>query len=112
MAEADMEIKRAKISVLVPVYNVERYLRRCLDSILAQTFPELEILCLDDGSTDASGAVLDEYAGRDSRIKVIHKENTGYGNTMNLAITMAEGEDIGICIRKCTLWRNSGNWIL
>lgn len=96
MAEADMEIKRAKISVLVPVYNVERYLRRCLDSILAQTFPELEILCLDDGSTDASGAVLDEYAGRDSRIKVIHKENTGYGNTMNLAITMAEGEYIGI----------------
>lgn len=86
----------AKISVLVPLYNVEKYLRRCLDSILKQTFSDLEILCMDDGSTDSSGTILDEYANKDSRIKVIHKKNTGYGNTMNQAISMASGEYIGI----------------
>ena len=86
----------AEISVLVPVYNVERYVRACLDSILAQSFTDFEVICMDDGSTDGSGAILDEYASRDSRIKVVHKKNSGYGNTMNEAMRMAQGKYVGI----------------
>ena len=85
-----------KISVLVPVCNVEKYIRKCLDSILGQTFTDMEIICMDDGSTDSSGKILDEYAKKDSRIKVVHKENSGYGNTMNQALLLAQGEYIGI----------------
>ncbi len=69
----------AEISVLVPVYNVELYLKECLDSLINQSFRDIEIICVDDGSTDESGNILDQYAISDSRIKVIHKENTGYG---------------------------------
>lgn len=68
----------AEISILMPVYNVERYLGACIESILAQTFTDFEVICIDDGSTDKSGIILDEYALKDGRIKVIHKENTGY----------------------------------
>lgn len=88
--------KVAEISILVPVYNVERYVRACLDSILAQSFTDFEVICIDDGSTDSSGVILDEYAYKDSRIKVIHKRNSGYGHTMNVAMKMAEGNYIGI----------------
>ncbi|OUP29921.1 glycosyltransferase [Bacteroides sp. An19] len=66
-----------KISVIVPVYNVEQYLPRCIDSILAQTFTDFELLLIDDGSTDNSGKICDEYASKDSRIRVFHKENGG-----------------------------------
>ena len=66
----------AEISVLVPVYNVELYLKECLDSLINQSFRDIEIICVDDGSTDESGNILDQYAISDSRIKVIHKENT------------------------------------
>lgn len=86
----------AKISILVPVYNVEDYLERCLDSIRNQTFSDLEIICMDDGSTDNSGVILDKYADRDERFRVIHKENSGYGNTMNQALSLARSEYIGI----------------
>lgn len=86
----------AKISVLVPVCNVEDYLERCLDSIRNQTFSDLEIICMDDGSTDHSGAILDKYADKDGRFRVVHKENSGYGSTMNKALSLAEGEYIGI----------------
>lgn len=86
----------ARISVIVPVFNVEKYLTKCIDSILAQTYKDLEVLCMDDGSTDNSGQILDEYASLDSRIKVIHKKNSGYGDTMNRAIQLATGEYIGI----------------
>ena len=86
----------AEISVLVPVCNVERYVGECLDSILAQTFTDYEVICMDDGSTDRSGAILDQYALRDCRIKVIHKVNSGYGNTMNEAIRIAKGRYISI----------------
>ena len=65
------------ISVIIPVYNVEKYLSECIDSILAQTYSDFEIILVNDGSTDKSGAVCDEYAAKDSRIKVIHKENGG-----------------------------------
>lgn len=86
----------AEISILVPVYNVEKYLRKCLDSILAQTFTDFEVICMDDGSTDGSGKILDEYALADERIRVIHKENSGYGKTMNAALQLAGGRYIGI----------------
>lgn len=79
------------ITVVVPVYNVERYLRPCIGSILAQTYENLEILLIDDGSTDGSGAVCDEYQEKDSRIRVIHKENTGQADTRNLGIDLAAG---------------------
>ena len=89
-------ISLVKISVIVPVYNVERYLKQCLDSIISQTLKDIEIICVDDGSTDSSGEILDDYAKQDSRIKVYHKHNTGYGNTMNLGMNMATGEYISI----------------
>lgn len=86
----------AEISILMPVYNVEKYLEACIDSVLAQTFTDFEVICIDDGSTDKSGIILDDYALKDSRIKVIHKENTGYGKTMNMALGKAKGKYIGI----------------
>lgn len=85
-----------KVSVIVPVYNVQKYLRQCLDSIVNQTLKEIEIICVDDGSTDSSGKILDEYVNKDSRIRVIHKENSGYGNSMNIGFDAARGEYIGI----------------
>jgi len=86
----------AEISILVPVYNVEKYLETCLDSILAQTFTDFEVICMDDGSTDRSGNILDAYVLKDEKIKVVHKDNSGYGNTMNTAIQLAKGRYIGI----------------
>ena len=80
------------ITVIVPIYNVERYLGPCIDSILAQTYETLEILLLDDGSADGSGTLCDEYREKDSRIRVIHKENTGQADTRNLGIDLASGE--------------------
>ena len=85
-----------KISVIIPVYNVEKYLRECLDSVVNQTLKDIEIICVDDGSTDSSGRILDEYASKDDRIKVLHKENGGYGKAMNIGIDNATGEYIGI----------------
>lgn len=84
------------VSVVIPVCNAQKYLRECLDSILSQTLTDLELICVDDGSKDDSGAMLDEYARRDSRIRVIHKENTGYGHSMNVGFDAARGEYIGI----------------
>lgn len=85
-----------KVSVLVPIYNVERYLPQCLDSLLAQTLQDIEIICIDDGSTDRSGAIADDYAAKDSRVHVIHKKNSGYGDSMNVGLSEASGEYIGI----------------
>ncbi len=85
-----------KISVCVPIYNVEKYLRECLDSIINQTLKEVEIICVNDGSTDNSLNILKEYAKKDNRIKVIDKENSGYGASMNVALDSAQGEYIGI----------------
>lgn len=65
------------ISVIVPVYNVERYLRRCVDSILHQTYQDLEVLLVDDGSTDASGAICGEYAAQEERVTAVHQKNGG-----------------------------------
>lgn len=85
-----------KVSVIVPVYNVEQYLPACLNSILAQTLDEIEVICVDDGSTDRSPAILEDYAPKDGRLRVIHKENRGYGHSMNVGIDAASGEYIGI----------------
>ena len=85
-----------KVSVVVPVYNVEKYLEQCLDSIVNQTLKDIEIICVDDGSTDKSGEILDKYVTEDDRVKVIHKKNSGYGNSMNIGFDAAQGEYIGI----------------
>ena len=77
------------ISVIVPVYNVEAWLPRCIDSILNQTYTNLEVLLVDDGSRDASGQICDDYARRDSRIRVFHKENGGQSSARNLALDVA-----------------------
>ena len=85
-----------KVSVLVPVYNVEKFLSECLDSLVGQTLKEIEIICINDGSKDNSLAILKKYADKDDRIKVIDKTNTGYGDSMNLGLSEAVGEYIGI----------------
>lgn len=81
-----------KISVIVPVYNTEQYLPRCIDSILSQTFTDFELLLIDDGSKDNSGKICDEYAAKDSRIRVFHKENGGVSSARNMGLNNAQGE--------------------
>ena len=85
-----------KISIIVPVYNVSTYLPQCIESIINQTYRNLDIICIDDGSNDNSGEILDNYAMQDKRIKVVHNQNVGYGKTVNLGLKMAEGDYIGI----------------
>ncbi len=85
-----------KLSILIPIYNVEKFLPSCLDSVLSQTMSDLEIICINDGSTDGCGVILSDYAQRDKRIKVITKPNTGYGNSMNVGLDNATGEYVGI----------------
>lgn len=80
------------ISVIVPVYNVEKYLNRCIDSILAQTFTDFELLLIDDGSKDASGEICDEYVAKDTRVRVFHKNNEGVSKARNLGLDNARGE--------------------
>ena len=80
------------VSVIVPVYKVEKYLPECIDSILAQTFTNFELILVDDGSPDNSGKICDDYATRDSRIRVFHKENGGVSSARNLGIDNARGE--------------------
>lgn len=85
-----------KVSILVPVYNVERFLPQCLDALCGQTLRDIEIVCINDGATDGSPAILHEYAARDARVRAIDKPNTGYGHSLNLGISQARGEYIGI----------------
>ena len=79
-------------SIIIPVYNVAPYLRECLDSVMAQTFTDWEAICVDDGSTDGSGAILDEYAAKDNRIKAVHQTNGGVSAARNAGLDMAVGE--------------------
>ena len=88
-------MKKPMISVIVPVYKAEAYLPRCLDSLAAQTYRELEILLIDDGSPDGSGAVCEGYAAGDSRFRVVHTENRGAFAARNTALDMARGDYIG-----------------
>ena len=81
-----------KVSAVIPVYNVQEYLPLCIESALAQTLQDIEIICVDDGSTDACPQMLDDYAARDPRVKVIHQPNGGYGKAMNVGLRAATGE--------------------
>ena len=92
-----------KLSVIVPVYNTEKYLRECIDSILAQTFTDFELILVDDGSTDHSGAICDEYAGKDARIRVIHQENGG--------ITVARKSGVRVAVGEYVTFVDSDDWI-
>lgn len=85
-----------KVSVLVPIFNAEPFLRECLDSAVGQTLGDIEIICINDGSTDESLKIVEEYAARDSRIVIIDKSNSGYGDSMNQGLAKANGEYIGI----------------
>ena len=90
--EKDIMENSGLISVIIPVYNVEKYLRECIDSVLAQTYRNFEIILVDDGSTDSSGAICDEYAERDERIHVFHKENGGLSSARNFGFTESLGK--------------------
>lgn len=85
-----------EISIIVPVYNSEKYLEQCLQSIINQTFNDIEVICINDGSTDASLDIINRLAALDNRIRVINKENSGYGSSLNLGISLAKGKYIGI----------------
>lgn len=84
------------VSILVPIYNVEKYLKECLESLVNQTLNNIEIICINDGSTDNSLKIIKEYASKDSRIKIIDKKNSGYGASMNQGLDAAVGKYIGI----------------
>lgn len=88
-------MEKLKVSVIIPVYNVEKYLRECVDSVINQTYKNLEIILVDDGSPDNCGKICDEYAEIDSRVKVIHKQNGGASSARNSGIEIASGEYIG-----------------
>lgn len=81
-----------KVSVIIPIYNVEAYLRECLDSVLNQTLGDIEIICIDDGSTDCSAKILEEYAKDDRRIRVITQSNAGAGAARNTGLAIAQGQ--------------------
>lgn len=85
-----------KVSIILPIYNVSQYLRECLDSVVRQTMKEIEIICVNDGSTDDSLDIINEYAARDERIVVITGPNGGYGKAMNKGLDRATGEYVGI----------------
>ncbi len=88
--------QKPKVSILVPIYNVEKYLAECLESIINQTLKDIEIICINDGSKDNSLQIIEEYARKDSRIKIIDKPNSGYGDSMNRGLELASGKYIGI----------------
>lgn len=93
----------ARFSIVIPVYNVASYLRTCLDSIVLQTFPNWEAICVDDGSADGSGVILDEYAARDRRIRVIHQENKGVCLSRQIGLDAATGEYV--------TWADPDDWL-
>ena len=81
-----------KISVIIPVYNIEKYLKNCLDSVINQTFSDIEIICINDGSTDNSLAILEQYARKDNRITIINKPNGGLSSAWNKGLEVATAE--------------------
>ena len=87
---------KPKVSVIIPCYNVENYLRQCLDSVVNQTLKEIEIICIDDGSTDYTLDILEEYASKDSRFKIIKQQNGGPGQARNAGLDIATGEYVSM----------------
>ena len=85
------------VSIIVPVYNVEKYLKRCVDSILAQTFIDYELILVDDGSSDSSDIICDEYAAKFDKIYVIHQKNGGLSAARNAGMSIARGEYFLFC---------------
>lgn len=96
-------LQKNKVSVIVPIYNVEKYLHQCLDSIIQQTFTNLEIILVNDGTLDQSGVIANEYADKDSRIKLLHKENGGLSDARNHGMKEATGE--------FTMFVDSDDWL-
>lgn len=91
-----MEQEKTKVSVIVPVYNMGTYLEQCLESLKNQTLSEIEVICVNDGSTDASPQIIEQFVAQDHRFCAIHKKNTGYGHSVNLGIQAAKSPYIGI----------------
>lgn len=89
-------MNQLKVSILVPICNVEKYLRQCLESLVNQTLKDIEIICINDGSSDNSLAIIKDFAKKDNRIVIIDKPNSGYGDSMNRGLAIAKGEYIGI----------------
>ena len=87
-----MRLAACEISVIIPVYNIQQHLRECLDSVLGQSYPHLQVICVDDGSTDESPAILAEYAQKDPRVQVIRQQNAGPGAARNTGLEAATGE--------------------
>lgn len=85
-----------RVSIILPIYNVEKYLKQCLNSVAAQTLNNIEVICVDDGSTDSSPSIIDAFVETDKRFKAIHKENGGYGKAVNAGLDIATGQYIGI----------------
>lgn len=93
--ENERKIVNGLLSVIIPVYNIEPYLRKCIESVLNQTYTNMEVILIDDGSTDGSGAICDEYQSKDRRVKVFHKENGGQSTARNWGLRIATGEFLG-----------------
>ena len=97
---------KPRLSVIVPVYNVEKYLRWSIDSILKQTFSDFELILVDDGSTDSCGKICDEYALSDTRVRVVHQRHEGVSNARNKGIDIARGDIIGFVDSDDTICEN------
>lgn len=85
-----------KISIIIPIYNVEKYLSECLESVVNQSFKDIEILCINDGATDGSRAIIEEFAKKDERVVLVDKENGGYASAINKGLELAKGDFVGI----------------
>ena len=96
-----------KVSVIIPVYNVEPYLKQCMDSVVGQTLKDIEIICVDDGSTDGSLDILREYAAEDNRIQIIEQKNAGAGAARNNGMRHATGKYLSLS-REC--WKRNMIW--
>ena len=88
-------MNRPLISIIIPVYNAECYIRRCIESVLSQTYKEIQVILINDGSTDNTLSILEEYSISDSRIQLINKDNSGVSKTRNIGIDISDGEYIG-----------------
>ena len=103
MGDVHMTDHEMRVSIIIPIYNTARYLRRCLDSVICQTYRNLEIILVDDGSTDTSPQICDEYASRDDRIKVVHKSNGGESSARNVGLKISSGD--------CIAFLDCDDWI-